>query len=706
MKIPNGNISMLNRFSIGFLVVTVALAGCAPAPDTVPPETAAAIAITEVSAFAETAGSAQDDGNDVAFWIHPTDPKRSLVLVSAGTGGLESFTLDGVKAAQFTGGEFDFVDVTYGVKQGTDSGALVIAYDRKQRGLWALTIDPVTLAFKVINKSAFTTGGEVTGLCTYRSPVTGDQYAFAAANGLLEQWKFYGDASEVKGILVRTIPIGDGSGYCATDPQTQSVYVTEESVGIWRLAAEPEFETNRTAVDLIAPFGALKEEVKGIAIYRVNASTAYLLATDVGDESYTVYSLADHKLLGRFNVAAVNGKPDLDAVGESEGIAISTFAFGGSYDGGLIAIFDESNEGGSGNAKLVRWSALAQHLKLLSAQNVEPLAPAAPEALVVTPEVETAPVEDFGDAADDIAIWVHPTNPALSLVIGTNKKRGLDVYDLSGKRIQVLEDGRTNNVDLREGFELGGKRVALVAVSNRTFKSLGLYRVDPQSRRLVNVADGVIEVGLGDPYGLCMYKSAKSGNMFALVNDSDGRFKQFKLIAAGGKVKAELVREFALESQTEGCVADDENGALYLGEEDAGLWRYSAEPDGGSTRVSIDTTAAGGHLTADVEGMGLYVQPGGKGFLVVSSQGSNDYAVYRREDDNAYVGRFSVAANDTLGIDGISETDGLDVSSANLGGAYAQGIFIAQDGRNITPAERQNFKFVPWAKIAATMKLQ
>ena len=51
-------------------------------------------------------------------------------------------------------------------------------------------------------------------------------------------------------------------------------------------------------------------------------------------------------------------------------------------------------------------------------------------------------------------------------------------------------------------------------------------------------------------------------------------------------------------------------------------------------------------------------------------------------------------------------TDGLDVSSANLGGAYAQGIFIAQDGRNITPSERQNFKFVAWAKIASAMKLQ
>ncbi|HEX6398480.1 MAG TPA: phytase, partial [Steroidobacteraceae bacterium] len=632
---------MSTRLAITVLSASILLA-CG-APKTAPaPAPDANATVSDVAASVETAGSVQDDGNDVAFWIHPRDPAKSLVLVTAGTGGLEAFSLDGTKAAQYTAGEFDYVDVSYGAGAGADPGAIVIAYDRKQRGLWALTIDPATLSIQPASKSAFRTGGEVTGLCSYRSPVTGDHYAFAAANGLLEQWKLFVAGGEVRGTLVRSVPIGDGVGYCAADPETESVYVTEESVGIWKLAAEPEFEANRTPMDLVAPFGALKEEVKGVSIYRVDSSTAYLLATDVADESYTVYDLADHKLLGRFKITGDAKVADLDAVGESEGLTSTAFDFGGAYAGGLLAVFDESNEGGRGNAKLVRWSAVAEALKLKSATGSEPRKVPSPKAVVVVPDVETVPVEDFGDAADDIAIWAHPKDPNLGLVIGTNKKRGLDVYDLKGKRIQVLEDGRVNNVDLREGFRLDGRDVALVAVSNRTYKSLGLYRVDAQARRLINVAEGVIEVGLGDPYGLCMYRSAKSGETYVFVNDSDGRFKQFKLLATANKVRAELVREFALESQTEGCVADDANGALYLGEEDVGLWRYSAEPDGGTARTSIDTTAEGGHLTADVEGMGLYLQADGKGWLVVSSQGSNDYAVYRREGANENDGRFSV----------------------------------------------------------------
>jgi 3-phytase len=65
-----------------------------------------------------------------------------------------------------------------------------------------------------------------------------------------------------------------------------------------------------------------------------------------------------------------------------------------------------------------------------------------------------------------------------------------------------------------------------------------------------------------------------------------------------------------------------------------------------------------------------------------------------------------VLADPERGIDGISETDGLEVLSANLGGAFGAGIFVAQDGRNIAPQENQNFKLVPWSAIAAALNLE
>lgn len=316
--------------------------------------------------------------------------------------------------------------------------------------------------------------------------------------------------------------------------------------------------------------------------------------------------------------------------------------------------------------------------------------------------VETEPVASINDAADDPAIWVHPSDPSRSLIIGTDKKHGLDVYDLAGKRVQALQDGRMNNVDLRYGFPLAGQQVAIVAATNRTDQTLALYAVDANGR-LSNIAAEKIATGLPDPYGLCMYRSA-AGEYFVFANDGDtGHFKQWQLEARGDRVGARLVREFAVGSQAEGCAADDGTGALYVAEENVGLWRYSAAPKGGDARTSVDSVA-NGNLTDDAEGVTIFYGPGESGYLIVSSQGSNDYNVYRREGDNEFIGKFAIVSGPE-GIDGTSDTDGIDVTSASLGSTFPHGVFVAQDGKNTSPAAAQNFKLVPWQRIAEALQL-
>ena len=327
--------------------------------------------------------------------------------------------------------------------------------------------------------------------------------------------------------------------------------------------------------------------------------------------------------------------------------------------------------------------------------------PTASSAKPVFATVETEPVPSSFDAADDPAIWIHPTDPSRSLIIGTDKKHGLDVYDLAGKRVQSLPDGKMNNVDLRYEFPLDGAKVAVVAATNRTDQSLALYAVDANGR-LRNVADGTIPTGMADPYGLCMYRNS-AGEYFVFANDADsGLYKQWKLQSRGNKVGATVVREISVGSQAEGCAADDSNGRLYIAEEDVGLWRYSAEPNGGSERVEVDSVKRG-HLTDDAEGVTIFYGAGEQGYLLVSSQGSNDYNVYRRDGNNAFIGKFAIVANQS--IDGTSDTDGIDVTGTPLGSAFPHGVFIAQDGDNTKPSAAQNFKLVPWEQIAKALGL-
>jgi len=330
--------------------------------------------------------------------------------------------------------------------------------------------------------------------------------------------------------------------------------------------------------------------------------------------------------------------------------------------------------------------------------------PARAPAPTVFASGETDPVPGRGDAADDPAIWVNRDDPGASLIIGTDKKRGLNVYRLDGTLRQALPVGRMNNVDLREGFELGGREVVIVAASDRDRNSIALFAFTPGQPDLLDVADGVIATGLNEIYGLCMYRSQGSGKFYVFVNDKDGRYQQHELLVSrsGDRVSTRIVREFRTTGQPEGCVADDELGWLYVGEEAAGFYRVGAAPEAPAELILVDRVGTG-RLVADVEGLAIYRQTGDDGYLVVSSQGDDAYAVYRRLPPNEYVGRFRIGDGP---IDGVSSTDGLEVTSESLPIPYERGLLVVQDGSNTAPQAPQNFKLVPWSEVQRALGLE
>ena len=319
------------------------------------------------------------------------------------------------------------------------------------------------------------------------------------------------------------------------------------------------------------------------------------------------------------------------------------------------------------------------------------LSAAALETVMAT--VETDPVPNGGDAADDPAIWVNPNDPAQSVIIGTDKRGGLAVYELSGKQIQYLPDGQMDNVDLRDGFKLGGQTVAIVTASNRKDNSIAIYKINPQSRTLENVAARKIKHGL-TVYGMCMYRSVKTGKIYYFGTSKSGEVEQWELFESNGKVDAKKARNFKLGSVVEGCVADDELGHFYVAEEAVGIWKFGAEPETGSDHTQV-AKVGDGHLFADVEGLAIAYGKDGAGYLIASSQGNHSYVVYRREGNNEFVKKFRVSAGE--GVDGCEETDGIDVTTANLGPAFPHGVFVVQDGFN--DKGNQNFKLVPLQAI-------
>ncbi|MDX2271334.1 MAG: phytase [Cyanobacteriota bacterium] len=330
-----------------------------------------------------------------------------------------------------------------------------------------------------------------------------------------------------------------------------------------------------------------------------------------------------------------------------------------------------------------------------------------------------------GDA-DDPAIYIHPGDPSLSFFLATFKEGGMAVYDLAGNELQFIDpdygapnSGRFNNVDLRYNFPLGGENVDIAVATERNNNTIRIFRIDANARQIIDITADSVEPNLfpdflidneeGASYGLTMYKSPISGKFFVFVNSNDrGDIAQLELFDNGdGTIGATRVRTLNLPTQCEGMVTDDELGFLYVGEEDFGLWKFLAEPEAGTTGSLIDT-AGGGNLEADVEGLSIYYTSAGRGYLLVSSQGDNTYAVYTREGGNSYLGSFEIEASEA--IDSVEESDGSDVINVPLGSEFPFGAFVAHDGGNEPEFlvdddgelenANSNFKIVKWEDIA------
>jgi 3-phytase len=278
-----------------------------------------------------------------------------------------------------------------------------------------------------------------------------------------------------------------------------------------------------------------------------------------------------------------------------------------------------------------------------------PLPPPAPSSAFpssVTPFAETSSlISGGGDDADDVAIH------ASGYVIGTNKNDdgGLEVYDRGGRRLQWLQLGATNNVDLRG---------STVVSSNRTRDDVDVLSLTGGKLTLIRSFSVAFE-----PYGICLYRNT------VVVTASDaGRVEQYSL--AGEQLRTLS----GIESQSEGCVADDARGLLYIAEEDKGIWRFAGDPKASPSGRLIDTVD--GNLAADVEGLTLV-----RGHLIASSQGDSSFAIYK---DDRFVAGFRVA--ETGGIDGASGTDGIDANAA-------LNLLVVHDSEN-EGGESSNYKYV------------
>lgn len=368
----------------------------------------------------------------------------------------------------------------------------------------------------------------------------------------------------------------------------------------------------------------------------------------------------------------------------------------------------------------------------------------------VTASTETPSVFDddaggHGDA-DDPAIWVNQRDKSRSVVIGTAKNAGLNVYDLKGRIIQSLpapaapgaddEPGRFNNVDIVHGFRLGKRTVDLAVTSDRGRDQIRSYVIDPRTGRLSEVTSPKIPLAFSASqaqvndqetvYGMTTFTDRRGDAYVVGTRRHRTDVGLFKLIATTGGVTYKRVDTMSFPDtfklpngktwspcedpgegpQLEGVVVDDASGTLYAAQEDIGLWRvklgngeFAGKPQSIERTKEFGAPAAfdeaaeecvssgpnpgfGGRIAADTEGLTIYATGHRSGTLLVSSQGDDTFYTYDRVT-NRPLKHFAVV--DGTRADGSQDCDGADTVSTPLPG-YRHGLLVVQDGDN-TPVE-------------------
>ncbi|WP_410369581.1 phytase [Amniculibacterium sp. G2-70] len=288
--------------------------------------------------------------------------------------------------------------------------------------------------------------------------------------------------------------------------------------------------------------------------------------------------------------------------------------------------------------------------------------------------------EKVNHDTDDPAIWIHPTDPSKSLILGTDKETtgGLFAYDLTGKIVnKVLNIKRPNNVDIRYGFDLNGKKIDIAALTERETNRVRIYSLpDLTEVGSFSVFDGE---QMRDPMGISLYKNPQTQEFFAVVGRKNGPsgtyLWQYKLTVQNGRIGAEVVRKFGNYSglkEIESIAVDDELGFIYYSDEGFGVHQYYADPQMGNQELLV---FGKGDFKADVEGISIYPTSEKTGYILVSNQQADSFNVYLRE--NPAKGRIAEIPVST------SESDGSEVTAVNLGEKFPKGIFVAMSNGKV-----------------------
>lgn len=331
---------------------------------------------------------------------------------------------------------------------------------------------------------------------------------------------------------------------------------------------------------------------------------------------------------------------------------------------------------------------------LFTACKEDKLAPVAANAVKPTAVTAALPHD-----TDDPSIWIHPTDPSKSIIIGTDKDTdgGLYAFDLNGKILKKsIPLKRPNNVDIAYGLLIDGKKTDIAVTTERESNKIRIFSL-PDLEPIDNGGIAVFEgEALRDPMGIALYTRPSDKKIFAIVGRKSGPsgsyLWQYELSGTEKVATAKVVRKFGAYSgkkEIEAIAIDNELGTVLYCDEQFGIRKYNADPALNDNKEKALFGKTG--FKADNEGIAIYKKTDSTGYILVSNQQANTFMVYPREGAKGNPNSYPLLAEIPTST---IECDGADVTSLNLGGKYKNGLFVAMSNGMV-------FQYYSWDLIQA-----
>lgn len=304
-------------------------------------------------------GLVAGDADDPAVWVHPSDPSRSLIF------GVDK--ADGLWVWDFTGKELTHVDpagkpgnvdVRTGLSLGGESVDIVAFNLRKIEGtvgskLAVYAINPnwtsgedvlTTLSDGTRENNDLQTG--TYGFCLYKNLETGLIYAFEnASTGPISQYLIEDDGTGEAIKLTKVRDLEYGGNTCegmVADDELGFFYVGEEDKAVHKYYAAPDAPAAAVSSFAFAADGYSRDR-EGLALYKCDDGTGYLLVVDQGDASNNIASIfriyerqGDNKMVKTVALLDRDGDPLWD----DDGIEACSTPILPDYPNGFVIAHD------------------------------------------------------------------------------------------------------------------------------------------------------------------------------------------------------------------------------------------------------------------------------------------------------------------------------------------------------------------------------